>query len=253
MDDDMTDEIASFDDDLDDRSMVHHVDGSSRGRSAVVAGLFYFTAFLVLALVVAGVYLFAASLRLISQVEDFMRSVGFRVQVRRSRGDPRLRPDPRCACGVPDGHDARRRRVRQPPRHRQARRPLPHDRRRGTRTPRARVPTTTRPRPSRTTRSSRPHAARRAAGRRGRVSAPPLAAAVDEETSIDDWVKAPGDDVDAPPRAATTRPRRRRSRRPLRGRRRTLSPQRSRRPKPRRPSRRAWRRSWRRRSCSARP
>ena len=76
--DDDVDPFEAEPDELDDRSMIHHVDAVELRSLGVVAGLFYFTAFLVLALAVAGVYLFAASLGLISQVEDFMRSVGFR-------------------------------------------------------------------------------------------------------------------------------------------------------------------------------
>jgi hypothetical protein len=62
----------------DDESTVHHVDSVDLRSLGVVAGLFYLTAFLVLALAVVAVWLFAASLGLISQVEDFMRSIGFR-------------------------------------------------------------------------------------------------------------------------------------------------------------------------------
>ena len=83
MDDGMKpdDDVDPFDadrDDGDDRSTIHHVDAVELRSLGVVAGLFYLTAFLVLALAIAGVWLFAASLGLISQVEDFMRSVGFR-------------------------------------------------------------------------------------------------------------------------------------------------------------------------------
>ena len=66
------------DPDMHDESMVHHVDAIDLRSLGVVAGLFYLTAFLVLALAVVAVWLFAASLGLISQVEDFMRSIGFR-------------------------------------------------------------------------------------------------------------------------------------------------------------------------------
>jgi len=73
------DDLVDFDDFDDfDESTVHHVDAIDLRSLGVVAGLFYLTAFLVLALGVAAVWLFAAGLGLISQVEDFMRSIGFR-------------------------------------------------------------------------------------------------------------------------------------------------------------------------------
>jgi hypothetical protein len=59
-------------------STVHHLDAIELKSLGCVSGLFYFTAFLVLALAIVAVWVFAASLGLISQVEDFMRSVGFR-------------------------------------------------------------------------------------------------------------------------------------------------------------------------------
>ncbi len=61
-----------------DESSVHHVDAVDLRSLGVVSGLFYFTAFLVLALAIAGVWLLAAGLGLISQLEEFMRSIGFR-------------------------------------------------------------------------------------------------------------------------------------------------------------------------------
>jgi hypothetical protein len=81
-DDDMNerDELsyAELDDDELDESTLHHVDAIDLRSLGVVAGLFYLTAFLVLALAIVGVWLFAAALGLISQLEDFMRSIGFR-------------------------------------------------------------------------------------------------------------------------------------------------------------------------------
>ncbi len=71
-------DLGVEDHDRDDESTLHHVDAVDLRSLGVVAGLFYLTAFLVLALAVVAVWIFAASLGLISQVEDFMRSIGFR-------------------------------------------------------------------------------------------------------------------------------------------------------------------------------
>jgi hypothetical protein len=61
-----------------DGSTLHHLDAVELKSLGFVAVLFYATAFFVLALAITAVWLFAAALGLISQVEDFMRSVGFR-------------------------------------------------------------------------------------------------------------------------------------------------------------------------------
>jgi hypothetical protein len=74
----MSDAELGLDFEVDDGSTVHHLDAVDLRSLGLVAALFYFTAFLVLALAIVGVWLFAAGLGLISQVEDFMRSVGFR-------------------------------------------------------------------------------------------------------------------------------------------------------------------------------
>ena len=196
--DDDVDPFEAELDDLDDRSMIHHVDAVELRSLGVVAGLFYFTAFLVLALAVAGVYLFAASLGLISQVEDFMRSVGF-------RGFKFVGPEVilgfvlilaalvvfltvmTLVAGAfynllgTGKHGVRFRTTVVEARGRRTRRVYDDE---AEAAPDDEVVAATAPL------AEQPAAA-------AAVAAAPLAAAVDEETSIDDWVKAPGDDVDA--------------------------------------------------------
>lgn len=74
------DSDAAYDlDDLEveDRT-VQRVDSIDLRSLALVAGLFYLTAFLVLAGAVALVWIFAASTGFISQLEEFMQDIGFR-------------------------------------------------------------------------------------------------------------------------------------------------------------------------------
>ena len=187
--------------------MVHHVDAVELRSLGVVAGLFYFTAFLVLALAVAGVYLFAASLGLISQVEDFMRSVGF-------RGFKFVGPEVilgfvlilaalvvfltvmTLVTGAfynllgTGKHGVRFRTTVVEARGRRRRVTCYDDEAEAA--PDDEVVAATAPL------AEQPAAA-------AAVAAAPLAAAVDEETSIDDWVKAPGDDVTRPTEARRRR------------------------------------------------
>jgi Transmembrane domain of unknown function (DUF3566) len=194
--DDDVDPFEAELDELDDGSMVHHVDAVELRSLGVVAGLFYLTAFLVLALAIAGVYLFAASLGLISQVEDFMRSVGF-------RGFKFVGPEVilgfvlilaalvvfltvmTLVAGAfynllgTGKHGVRFRTTVVEARGRRTRRVYDDEAEAAS--------------DDEVVAATAPLAEQPAAA--AAVAAAPRAAAVDEETSIDDWVKAPGDDV----------------------------------------------------------
>jgi hypothetical protein len=189
------DDVDRFDAEQSDRSTIHHVDAVELRSLGVVAGLFYLTAFLVLALAIAGVWLFAASLGLISQVEDFMRSVGF-------RGFRLVGPEVilgfvlllaalvvfltvmTLVAGAfynllgTGRHGIRFRMTVVEPRGRGARRVYDDEIEAAA---------------DEVVAATAPLAEQPAAA--AAVAAAPRAAAVDEETSIDDWVKAPGEDA----------------------------------------------------------
>jgi len=78
---DDSDAAHDFDDfdglEVEDRTL-QRVDSIELRSLALVAGLFYLTAFLVLGCAVAIVWIFAASTGFISQLEEFMQDIGFR-------------------------------------------------------------------------------------------------------------------------------------------------------------------------------